>query len=277
MTMMATPTTLSAHPPLSAGHHGPNTFSVPARHNPRLQMLVERINADEELRQWWRSANLMAVERLGLSDHGETHIRIVANASLRLLRLLMENGFGTATANQAGLSREDAEVVVVLAAALHDIGLAIHYDQHQDFSLPLALEKARQLLANIYPVRERTILLAETLHAIATHHTGRRCLTLEASVLRVADALDMTKGRSRTPADHALTVGIEEVTLQRGEQFPVRIQIRMTQAAGVGYAETMLRERLHETMLSGQVEAVASIDMSDTVQLITLNLDSRGD
>lgn len=270
-------TTYTSAQPLGPLSHGPSTFSVPARHNPRLQTLVERINADEELRQWWRSANLMAVERLGLSDHGETHIRIVANASLRLLRLLMESGLTTATANQPGLGREEAEVVVVLAAALHDIGLAIHYDQHQDFGLPLALDKARQLLANLYPVRERTILLAETLHAIVTHHTGRRCLTLEASVLRVADALDMTKGRSRTPADRALTVGIEEVTLQRGERCPVRIQIRMTQATGVGYAETILRERLHETLLSGQVEAVASIDMPDTVQLIALNLDSLGD
>lgn len=270
MTLMATSPTLT---PLSAVTHGPNTFSVPARHNPRLQTLVERINADEELRQWWRSANLMAVERLGLSDHGETHIRIVANASLRLLRLLMENGLTTATANQPGLGREDAEVVVVLAAALHDIGLAIHYDQHQDFGLPLALDKARQLLANLYPVRERTVLLAETLHAIATHHTGRRCLTLEASVLRVADALDMTKGRSRTLTDRALTVGIEEVTLHRGEQCPVRIQIHMTQTTGLSYTESLLRERLQETVLCGQVEAVARIETPEAAQVIALKLD----
>lgn len=272
MTLTATPPHLNTHQPLSTVHHGPGTFSVPARHNPRLQTLVERINTDEELRQWWRSANLMAVERLGLSDHGETHIRIVANASLRLLRLLLEAGGTAATASHPGLGREDAEVVVVLAAALHDIGLAVHYDQHQDFGLPLALDKGRHLLANLYGVRERTIILAETLHAIATHHTGRRCLTLEASVLRVADALDMTKGRSRTPADRALTVGIEEVTLHRGEHYPVRIQIRLTQTVGLSYTESALRERLHETVLSGQVEAVARLETAEAPQLITLNL-----
>src|SRR5574337_299721 len=51
------------------------TFSIPARHNPRLQSLVERINADEELWQLWRCANINAVDRLGMSDHGEVHIR----------------------------------------------------------------------------------------------------------------------------------------------------------------------------------------------------------
>lgn len=272
MTLTAT-SHINIPPPLGAVSHSSGMFSVPARHNPRLQTLVERINTDEELRQWWRCANLMAVERMGLSDHGETHIRIVANASLRLLRLLMESGAVAATTNHPGLGREEAEVVVVLAAALHDIGLAIHYDQHQDFGLPLALDKGRHLLANLYNVRERTILLADTLHAIATHHTGRRCLTLEASVLRVADALDITKGRSRTLADRALTVGIEEVTLHRGEQCPVRIQIRMTQTAGLSYTENLLRERLQETLLCGQVEAVARVETPEATQLIALNLD----
>src|SRR3972149_6132381 len=70
----------------------PPTFSVPARHNPKLQALVERINADEELWQLWRCANVNAVDRLNMSDHGEVHIRIVANAAPKLLRPLREAG-----------------------------------------------------------------------------------------------------------------------------------------------------------------------------------------
>ena len=48
----------------------PTVFSVPARHNPRLQNLVERIHQDDELRQLWRCANLTVLNRpeLGLSN-----------------------------------------------------------------------------------------------------------------------------------------------------------------------------------------------------------------
>jgi hypothetical protein len=266
----------SASPAHPAGHaggnaHGAAAFSVPARHNPRLQALVDRVNADDELRQLWRCANVNAVERLGLSDHGETHIRIVANAGLRLLRLLMEAGQSPGLAANYNLGREDAEVAVVLAAALHDVGLVVHYDRHQEFSLALAQDKARTLLAGLYPVRERTILVAEVLHAIAAHFDSLPCLTLEAGVLRVADALDMTKGRSRAPEPaNAAPAAIEEVSLQRGEARPVRIQIRMNHAAGLAHADEVLRRRLDHSTLAGLVEVFARIENATERRLVPL-------
>lgn len=249
----------------------PGSFSVPARHNPRLQAVLDRINQDEELRQLWRCANTLAVERLGLSDHGETHVRIVANASLRLLRLLAEAGLAPSICQHHGLAREDAEVTVVLAAALHDLGLAVHYDNHPEFGLPLALDKSRALLAGIYPVRERTVVAAEVLHAIATHHTGLRCLTLEASILRLADAMDMTKGRSRSP-DRGQAAVIDEVLLHRGERRPVRLELRLTQPSGLAEVGLALRERLRETALADQIEAVARIESPLERRVIPIHL-----
>jgi metal-dependent HD superfamily phosphatase/phosphodiesterase len=271
-------TTISAPPAYLVGPaspaHGPATFSVPARHNPRLQSLVDRIKADEELRQLWRCANVNAVERLGLSDHGETHIRIVANAGLRLLRLLVEAGQPASVVAHHGLAREDAEVVVVLAAALHDVGLVVHYERHHEFSLALAHEKARALLSGLYPVRERTILLAEVLHAIAAHLDDLACLTLEAGVLRVADALDLTKGRSRSPepaAPGALAASaIEEVSLLRGEARPVRIEIRMSHPSGVLHADEVLRPRLQGSLLAGLVEVFARVESETERRLVPL-------
>lgn len=259
-------------PPASAN----GAFSVPARHNPRLKRLVERINADDELRQFWRCANVNAVERLGLSDHGETHVRIVANAGLRLLRLLVEAGQAPGLMHHPGLAREDAEVAVVLAAALHDLGLVVHYDQHDEFGLALSVEKARELLAGLYPVRERTILIAEVLHAIATHVSDRCCLTLEAGVLRVADALDMSKGRSRM-LDHASSSTIEEVILHRGAARPVRIEIHMTSAAGLAHTEAALRHRLGTTRLEDQFEIVARIEDGGAPRWLPLSVETGGD
>src|SRR5574337_1202511 len=197
--MITTALTTSRVPVATAEAAAPPAFSVPARHNPKLQALVARINADEELWQLWRCANVNVVDRLGMNDHGEVHIRIVANAALRLLRLLHDAGHAPGIVAHHGLTPEDAEVVVVLAAALHDLGISIHRDNHEEFSLALANLKAKELLQGLYPLRERTIVVSEALHAIIAHHGDMRCLTLEAGVLKVADALDMTEGRSRIP------------------------------------------------------------------------------
>src|SRR5947209_9531596 len=78
-------------------------FHVPARHNTRLQRLVDEINADVSLHQIWRCANVNAVDRSNMSDHGPVHIRIVANIALKLLRLLMDSGLEPAIVRDYGM------------------------------------------------------------------------------------------------------------------------------------------------------------------------------
>ncbi len=67
-------------------------FKIPLRGNKKLQVLVNRIKADQELFQLWKCANVNAMDRSGISDHGEVHVRIVANAALRIVRLLVKAG-----------------------------------------------------------------------------------------------------------------------------------------------------------------------------------------
>jgi metal-dependent HD superfamily phosphatase/phosphodiesterase len=249
----------------------PPSFSVPARHNPRLQTLSDRINADEELRQLWRCANVNAVDRLGLGDYGEVHVRIVANGALKLLRLLRDAGQlgGIVTAHR--LLADDAEVVVVLAAALHNLGVAIHPTASAPGGLALAALKGRELLAGLYPVRERTVLLAEMLHCIAAQPDAQTCLTLEAGVLKLADALDVTKGRVRVSAQpRGLGDGaaIQEVTIQRSKNPPVRVVIRLGQLAGVAGLETMFQSRLRFSGLQDSVEIVARVVVGGDARLL---------
>ena len=117
-------------------------FFVLAKKNRKIKRLVQHINEDAELLQLWKCANVNAVDRGGISDHGEIHIRIVANAALKMLRLLVAGG----VVKNHGLEQEDAEVIVVLAACLHDIGISVHRSQHERYSLFLAYPKARELL-----------------------------------------------------------------------------------------------------------------------------------
>jgi len=274
---MHTDASVTALPVLRVGVDQPLPFSVPARHNPKLRALVERINADEELWQLWRCANINAVDRLGMSDHGEVHIRIVANAALRLLRLLRDAGIAPGVVTHHRLTPDDAEVIVVLAAALHDLGISIHRDNHEEFSLGLANLKAKDLLTGLYPIRERTIVVSETLHAIIAHHGDVRCLTLEAGVLKVADALDMTEGRSRIPFEagsasiHAVSAAaIDEVKIARGEKRPVRVEIRMSNSAGIFQVDELLRRKLKHSSLAGLVEVAARVDSDAEKRLVSM-------
>ncbi len=255
----------------------PLPFDLPAKHNPKLQTLIERINADEELWQLWRCANVNVVERLKMSDHGEIHIRIVANAALKLLRLFMNADYAPGVVANHGLAREDAEIVTVLAAATHDLGISIHRDNHEEFSSALANLKAKELLRDLYPIRERTIIVSEVLHAIIAHHGDMRCLTLEASVLKIADALDMTKGRSRIPFEageigiHTISAAaIDEVSIQRGEKLPVRVEIRMSNSAGIFQVDELLKRKIKNSTLAGQIEVIARIEGESEKRLVPI-------
>ncbi|HIC89156.1 MAG TPA: HD domain-containing protein [Anaerolineae bacterium] len=243
------------------------SLHVPARHNEKLQELENAINQDAELQQFWRSANVNAVDRSGISDHGEVHIRIVANAALRLLRLLIEAGVTPSIVQDHGLTEEDAELLVVLAAALHDIGIAVHRTNHEYHSLILAYPKARQLLSNLYEEPALTIMVTELLHAIIAHRWDVRTLTIEAGVLKVADALDMTQGRSRIPFEtgqvniHSVSaLAVDSVTIEKGERRPVRIEIAMNNSAGIFQVDELLRRKLKNSTLAPFVEVVAKVE-----------------
>jgi metal-dependent HD superfamily phosphatase/phosphodiesterase len=251
-------------------------IQVPARHNPRLQAIVERVNADEDLYAIWRCANVNAVDRLGMSDHGPVHVQIVANIGLRLLRLLVARDVAPSAVTNHQLTVEDSEVIVVLACLLHDLGMSIHRDDHERYSLFLALDKLRELLPDVYPQPTRRIVISEILHAIIAHRSDGRPLTLEAGVVRVADALDMAKGRSRIPFEagqvniHSVSAAaIDRVAISLGETRPVRIQIYLNNSAGIFQIDGLLKEKLRGSGLEQYVEVAAEVGGETEKRLVT--------
>ncbi|MCX6023655.1 MAG: HD domain-containing protein, partial [Chloroflexi bacterium] len=222
---------------------------APARHNPALVRILERVNADVELWTLWKCANVNAVDRMGTSDHGWVHVQIVANLGLKLMRLLMDAGIQPGVVLHHGLGRDEAEVVVVLGALLHDLGVAAHPQQGDRASFSLAHQKLRELLADSYDVATRTVIFAEALHVVLAQRRDAAALTREAGAVRVADALDMAKGRSRT-AGMAGTA-IEAVEVRRGATRPVTVEVVVSGGAGVVELEEALRR---EFMPSGLLD-----------------------
>lgn len=242
-------------------------IAVPVRHNPKLSALIERVNASDELYALWVAQNVNAVDRLRMSDHGPVHMQIVANSALRLLRLLIDGGAVPNLVSDYGMEVTDAEVVVVLAALFHDVGMSVHREGHEAYSLFVAQPILAAFLREEYDPPADTLLRSEILHAIIAHRAGGRPLTVEAGVLRIADALDMARGRSRIPFEAGSTsihsvsaAAIEEIHIERGEETAVRIRIEMSNSAGVFQVDKLLRDKLRGSGLEGHVMVEAHIE-----------------
>jgi metal-dependent HD superfamily phosphatase/phosphodiesterase len=252
-------------------------INVPVRGNRKLRTIVERVNDDNQLKAWWHVSNVNAVARMGINDHSWVHIQIVTNIALKLLRQLTKHHVEPAMVRDYGMAPEDAEVVVVLAMLMHDAGMSIHRHGHEDFSLFLAAPKAGELLDGIYEEPDKTVVVSEMLHAIISHRADGQPFTIEAGIVRVADALDMAKGRSRIPFErgrvsmHSLSAAaIEDVTISDGEERPILIEIRMNNSSGIYQVDELLKAKLRGSGLEPYVEVVAHIDTETEQRLVPM-------
>ncbi len=252
-------------------------INVPVRGNRKLRTLIDRVNADPQLKGWWHVSNVNAVARMEINDHSWVHIQIVANIALKLLRQLTKHHVEPAMVRDYGMTNDDAEIVVTLAALTHCIGMSIHRHGHEDFSLFLAEPKLRELLAGIYEEPDLTVVVSEVLQAIISHRADGQPLTIEAGLIRVADALDMAKGRSRIPFErgrvsmHSLSAAaIEDVTISDGEERPVLIEILMNNSSGLFQVDGLLKAKLRGSGLEPYVEVVAHIDTETERRLVQI-------
>jgi metal-dependent HD superfamily phosphatase/phosphodiesterase len=248
---------------------------LPERGNRDLRRVLERANADRQLKAWWHVSNVNAAVRLEINDHSWVHIQIVANIALKLLRELTKHGVEPSVVRDYGMRNEDAELVVVLSALTHCIGMSVHRRGHEDWSLFLAEPKLHELLEGIYEEPDRTVIVSEILQAITSHRADGEPLSLEAGILRVADALDMAKGRSRIPFEkgqvsmHSLSAAaIDAVVIGDGETKPVRIEIAMNNSSGLFQVDGLLKAKLRGSGLEPHVEVIAHIDTADEKRLV---------
>ncbi|HWB68500.1 MAG TPA: HD domain-containing protein [Solirubrobacterales bacterium] len=248
---------------------------APARRNEKLDAFLKAINEDEQVRAWWYMAQVHA-ERLGMSDHSWVHVQIVLNIALRLLRLLVKGGVEPSVVADHGFTAKDAEVVVAGGALLHDVGMSIHRTDHEAFSLFLAEGALDRLLAGSYEEPKRTVIASEILHAIIGHRRRGKPYTLEAGVVRVADALDMAQGRTRIPLEagqegiHSISAAaVDAVRIDAGAERPVRIEIDLNNSAGIFQVDDLLATKIRDTPLDGQLEVVATIEGETEKRLLT--------
>lgn len=253
----------------------PFLINVPVKNNSLLQQALDAVNTNEEIRTLWDVININAIERMNMTDHGPVHFQIVSNIALKLLRTLVEHNVTPSIVKDFKLTNDHAELVVLLASLLHDTGMSINRDGHEEFSLFIANQLLREVL-DFLPVNERTIVISDTLHAIINHRSGGKPVTLEGGILRVADALDMSEGRSRIPFDsgqiniHSLSaLAIEKVVIRKGTKKPITIDIIMNNSAGIFQIDQLLRSKLKDSGIEDYISVKAYIGNENEKKLMS--------
>lgn len=247
---------------------------VPVKDNELIQKALDRINKDKHIYTLWRVVNTNAVDRLGMTDHGPVHVQIVANIGLRLTRMLIDSGTEMSITTDYKLNKKYAELVVVLASIFHDLGMSISRSGHEEYSLFLCNDILYKLL-DFLDEEEKTIVISEVLHAIISHRSDGRPLTIEAGIIRISDALDMCKGRSRIAYESGKTdiysvsaTAIDCINIEKGTKKPIQINIMMNNSAGIFQVDELLKKKIKNSGIEQYISIRAFINQEVETKIL---------
>ncbi|OGS41715.1 MAG: hypothetical protein A3K67_00385, partial [Euryarchaeota archaeon RBG_16_62_10] len=225
----------------------------------------------EETNTLLNLANYIAVRKLGYNDHGPVHARIVTANGLRILKLILgSDELALDSVTGLGMSVDDAHLIVVAGCMLHDIGNAVHREEHEVFSVIYSKGILERILPAIYPdVGKRAEVIEQVLHAVYAHDVGENALTIEAAIVVIADGCDITKGRGRLSYDlgkhdiHSISaLSIESVDIHRGKTKLIEIHVDMSNSAGIYQVQETLGNKVAKSPLRDYIEIVADLTPS---------------
>lgn len=234
---------------------------------PKAKRMWELLRDDPEANAGWDMANYIAVAKLGYNDHGDIHVKIAAANALKMLKLLIDNGILTSVVKERAGDEDDAHLIVLAGALLHDIGNQVHRENHNMAGVYLAIPLLNRLLPKIYEDEETLYeIRGHILHCIYSHEFEIKDLTEEAALVGIADGTDMTKGRGRLAFDkgnvniHTVSaLSIEKVEITKGEERPIRIMIEICNSAGVFQIQETLGRKIVGGPLEEYFEVVAVV------------------
>ncbi|OGS45204.1 MAG: hypothetical protein A3K76_07020 [Euryarchaeota archaeon RBG_13_57_23] len=244
------------------------TIKEGLRNYPKALKLFQMLEDDEETNTLLSLANYIAVRKLGYNDHGPIHARIVTANGVRLLQIILESkDLAIDSITGLSMSEDDAYLIVVAGCFLHDIGNAVHREEHEMFSVMFGKGILERLLPALYPeTGKRTAILGQILHTLYAHDVGENALTIESAVIVIADGCDITKGRGRLSYDlgkhdiHSVSaLSIESVDIHKGKTKMIEIHVVMSNSAGIYQLQETLGNKVAKSPLSDYVEIVADL------------------
>ena len=227
----------------------------------RALEMYQYLSGSPKVQSYLRTANRMAVSRLGYTDHGPVHAEVATWNALKIFDILEETFQPNVVAEGIG-DIDDARLIVLASTYLHDIGMVVHRNEHPQASINLAGPILESKLMDIYnDPAKATDIFSFILHGIYAHDDDTQCLTLEAGITKLGDGCDLTKGRTKVPFQkgkvdiHSVSaLAINNVILERGKEDPLRITVAMDNPAGVFQVEAVLEKKISTSGLQDHVK-----------------------
>ena len=233
------------------------------------QILVE----DEEIHQLQDYANTVSIKRLRYNDHGPVHMRKVTLNAVIMTELLHEAGVKLNLEQEQVGTFEDSVISILMATFLHDIGMTVGRDGHENMAITLAYPIADRILGRVYGnnLAKRIITRSMAMEGILGHMTTHKIHSLEAGIVLIADGCDMEKGRARIPLMLSTeskvgdihkysATSIKKVSIARGSQLPIKITVNMTESVGFFQIEEVLLQKIAASPIKPYIELYAGID-----------------
>lgn len=244
---------------------------------------------DSEVEAIQDYANNVSIIRLGYNDHGPVHMRTVTCNAVIMMKLLKQAGIKTSLESEDVGSFEDSLTAVVLASFLHDLGMTLGRQDHELYSMTIAIPIIQRILENALNMKNEptnkklleklVIIRSLALEGIAGHMGIRKIHSLEAGLILIADGCDMAKGRARIPMAlhsdpkvgdiHKYSANsIEKVYIKQGIEKPIRIEVIMSSEVGFFQIEEVLLQKINCSPAKSYVELLAGIEGSEEKQYL---------
>ena len=249
-----------------------NKIQERLKNNPVCLQLVNYLFADDELQEMQDYANNVSIRRLGFNDHGPVHMRQVVGNAIKMLNILHDSGIKTSLEQEEVGTFEDSMCAVILAGLMHDLGMSIGRQAHEEMSVLLAKPIIERALLHVFPdnLHKRVIIRSVAMEAIIGHMSSRKIHSIEAGILLVADGCDMTKGRARIPLsiNTAPKVGdihkysanaINRIGIHHGERKPIKIDVEMSGDVGFFQIEEVLLTKIDSSPAKQYIELYAGV------------------
>jgi len=228
--------------------------------NSKALEMYQYLKNSPKVQSFLRTANRMAVSRLGYTDHGPVHAEVATWNAIKIFNILDDTFRPNVVAEGIG-DTDDARLIVLASTYLHDIGMTVHREEHYQASLQLAVPILEPKLDAMYSDPAlATDVLSFIMHGIYSHDDDTQCLTLEAGITKLGDGSDLTKGRTIVPYHkgkvdiHSVSaLAINNVILEKGTKKPLRITVAMDNPAGVFQVQAVLEKKIRTSGLRDHV------------------------
>ena len=229
--------------------------------NSKALEMYQYLKNSPKVQSYLRTANRMAVSRLGYTDHGPIHAEVATWNAIKIFNILDDTFRPNVVAEGIG-DTDDGRLIVLASTYLHDIGMTVHREEHYQASLQLAVPILEPKLEAIYSDPAlATDILSFIMHGIYSHDDDTQCLTLEAGITKLGDGSDLTKGRTIVPYHkgkvdiHSVSaLAINNVILEPGKKKPLRITVAMDNPAGVFQVQAVLEKKIRTSGLRDHVQ-----------------------